>query len=87
MMEWEYSRAAFEDALLGTGFQTRKAGKELAGLADDRGYIEREDVPRRASMAAHIGALRELRLVEVLPAGRLRLTMNASPVTVRKAAA
>ena len=87
MMEWAYDRAAWEASLWAVGYGTRQAGLELAGLADEHGLIERESVPRRASVTRHIGVLRDLRLIEALPRGRLRLTMNASPVVIRKAAA
>lgn len=86
-MIWPYERAAWEAALGGSNYHVRQAGLALAGLADEHGLIERESVPRRASVTRHIGVLRDLRLIEALPRGRLRLTMNASPVVIRKAAA
>ena len=84
-MEWAYDRAAWEASLWAVGYGTRQAGLELAGLADEHGLIERESVPTRNSMRGHVAVLRDLGLIELLPRGRARLTMNAGPVRAEAA--
>lgn len=87
-MAWEYSQEAWVASLRQTDYARRAAGLELSALADEDGYVQRDFVPKRASFAVLVAALRELRLLETLPHGRIKLVMNSSPVTVtvRKAA-
>lgn len=82
MMEWAYDRAAWEASLWAVGYGTRQAGRELSGLADAKGFVS---VPTRNSMRGHVAVLRDLGLIELLPRGRARLTMNAGPVRAEAA--